>query len=216
MRLKTLSLPQFSSLLPWLILIHLGKMTTWKIQLVSAGIFALKTNADISYVQLFLVSLRTQGCFGAASSFFYAHCLSLHCSLPNSWEEKEKSTFQGKRNFLPPKIELDKACPGKYLHPHLTSRQAVSFPSTTSFAASQSTLRSYPIPLCRVAGILLPSQSLETLGFRQFYCSLLESFISSYHISDFSSLWLTTLSYDRLEFLYKYFLFLRRKQHTVA
>lgn len=129
---------------------------------------------------------------------------------------KKKTTFQGKRNFLPPKIELDKACPGRYLHPHLMSRQAISFPNMTSFASSQGTLRSYPFPLCRAAGILLPSQSLETLGFRQFYCSLLKSFISSYHISGFSSLWLTTPSYDRMEFLYKYFLFLCRKQHTVA
>lgn len=64
---------------------------------------------------------------------------------------------------------------------------------------------SSPSVLC--VWVSLASQDLETSdSFIAHFASLL-CLILNYHISDFSSLWLTTLSYDRLESLYKYFLF---------
>lgn len=133
-RLKALSLPCFSSFHPC------SKMTTLKIQLVSAGASALKSNAGISGVELVTVRWRAWGCL----PLFNAHCSYFCYSLPEKVGGGRRM-FWRKRNSLPPKTEWGRAHPCKYLIPHLTSRQTVSFPSTTS--------RSYLVPLCCASGL---------------------------------------------------------------
>lgn len=72
---------------------------------------------------------------------------------------------------------------------------------------SQHDLQELSSPSVLCVWLALASQDLGTSdSFIAHFASLL-CLILNYHISDFSSLWLTTLSYDRLESLYKYFLF---------
>lgn len=169
-------------------------MTTLKIQLVHAGASALKRNAGISDVELVIGRWRAWGC----PPSFYAHCLYFCYSLPEKVVGWEKHVL------------------GKEKHPATKdwtgqgSSLQISRPTSdrqTDGLLSQHDLLELSSPSVLRVWVSLASQDLETSdSFIAHFASLL-CLILNYHISDFSSLWLTTLSYDRLESLYKYFLF---------
>lgn len=149
----------------------------------------------ISYVELFIVRQRTRGCLGA-TGLFVTHVAYTFAMFYRRVGGKTEVNFRGRETSCHKRLNWARLA-------RRSSQPTASFPSMTALAASHRRLASHLVPLCRTAGFLTASQDLETsvllLVPQVFLCLIL-----NYLISDFCSLQLATMSYDRLEFLSKY------------